>query len=55
MWLVNFRATDKMPVVATHIGPVHLDQELLGDEGLYLCASLMLLVCYHSFCLYLFG
>ena len=36
MWLVNFRATDKVPVAATHMVPSHLDRELLGVEGSYL-------------------
>lgn len=34
LWLVNFRATDKVPVAATHIVPFHTDHELLGEEGL---------------------
>ena len=33
---MNFRATDKVPVAATHVAPFHIDHELLGEEGLYL-------------------
>lgn len=50
LWLVETRATDKVPVAATHIVPFHIDHELLGEEGLDLSpVSLMLPKCYHFF------